>query len=221
MNKYAVIFDMDGVICHTNPYHTIAFERFFEKRGLNPTHEEYAEHMFGKSNSYILSHFLKRKVEGEEFLALEFEKEALFREIYADHISPIDDFPAFLDSLKTAGLKTGVATSAPRANLDLIMNFLKFEPKMESIMASENVTKHKPDPQVYLKSAENLGVDPANCMVFEDSVSGITAGLNAGMRVIGVLSSHKKEELPPCHLYIDNYLHLTSQTILDILINEK
>lgn len=217
MNNYAVIFDMDGVICHTNPYHTIAFERFFEKRGLNPTHEEYAQHMFGKSNSYILSHFLQREITGKEFLDLEFEKEALFREIYAGYISPIEGFPHFLNQLKENGFKTGVATSAPRANLDLIMNFLGFEPQMESIMASENVTKHKPDPQVYLRSAENLGVAPSRCLVFEDSVSGITAGKNAGMKVVGVLSSHTKEELPVCEYYIDDYLPLSPQIILEIL----
>ncbi len=217
MKDFAVIFDMDGVICHTNPYHTIAFERFFAKRSMYPTHEEYAQHMFGKSNSYILSHFFGRDIKGQELAELEYEKEALFREIYAEAILPIEGFPVFLDQLKADGFKTGVATSAPRANLDLIMNALGFEPKMESVMASENVTRHKPDPQVYLKTAENLSIDPSRCLVFEDSVSGITAGLNAGMRVIGVLSSHQKEELPVCSHYIDNYLSLNTEMIREIL----
>ena len=66
-----VLFDMDGVICHTNPFHTLAFRAFFEKRSLFPTDEAFAQHMFGKSNSYIFAHFLGRKVEGAEFKALE------------------------------------------------------------------------------------------------------------------------------------------------------
>ena len=75
----AVIFDMDGVICHTNPYHAQAFSRFFEKRNLFPTEEEYFHHMYGKNKGYILSHFLGRKIEGQELLDLEFEKERLFK----------------------------------------------------------------------------------------------------------------------------------------------
>ncbi len=196
---------MDGVICHTNPYHSKAFRIFFEKRGLNPSDEEFALHMFGKSNSYILRHFLGREVVGEEFLQLEDEKESLFREIYADVVTPIGGFPEWLAALKRAGFKTGVATSAPRANLELIMGKLGFEPQMESIMASEDVTKHKPDPQVYLQSARNLQVSPQQCVVFEDSFSGVTASIHAGMKVAGVLSSHTRRELPPCDHYIETY----------------
>lgn len=213
MNNRAVIFDMDGVICHTNPFHSKAFRVFFEKRNLYPTDEEFAEHMFGKSNSYILRHFLGREIVGEEFEEMEEEKESLFREIYADYVSPIAGFSEWLVSLKEAGFKTGVATSAPRANLDLIMTKLGFEPHMESILASEDVTKHKPDPQVYLKSADNLFVNSKNCVVFEDSFSGVSAAINAGMKVVGVLSSHTKSELPPCDFYMSNYSDISLDSL--------
>lgn len=213
MESKAVIFDMDGVICHTNPYHSIAFRVFFEKRGLKPTDEEFAQHMFGKSNSYILKHFLGREITGQEFIDMENEKEGLFREIYASEVKTIPDFIPFLNALKKDGFKTGVATSAPRANLDLIMGKVGFEPLMESIMASEDVKNHKPNPEVYLTSAANLGVSPSDCMVFEDSFSGVTAAINAGMKVTGVLSSHTKEELPPCDHYISDYNDLGASLI--------
>lgn len=216
MNK-AVIFDMDGVIAHTNPYHSIAFREFFKKRGLAPTEEEFAQHMYGKSNSYILSHFLKRSIFGEELEKLEFEKESLFREIYKEHIKEIEGFSQFTDNLLQDGFQLGVATSAPRANLDLVMGNLGFEPKMNSILASENVTHHKPDPEVYLKSAKNLNVQPENCVVFEDSFSGVTAAINAGMKVVGVLSSHTKEELPPCYAYIQNFTEINIEKINQLI----
>lgn len=216
MKNLAVIFDMDGVICHTNPYHSLAFKSFFGKRDLHPSNEEFALHMFGKSNSYILKHFLGREVVGEEFKAFEFEKESLFREIYADKIETIPGYLDFLISLKSKNFKTGVATSAPRANLNLIMNFLGFENHMESILASENVKKHKPDPEVYITSALNLNVPISNCVVFEDSFSGISAALNANMKVVGVLSSHTKEDLPPCDLYINDYSKINSEIILNL-----
>ncbi len=214
--KKAVIFDMDGVIAHTNPYHSLAFREFFKKRDLYPTDEEFAVHMFGKSNSYILAHFLGRKVEGEEFIAMEEEKEGLFRQLYEEHVKEIDGFLPFLSSLKAHDFLTGVATSAPRENMDLIMGKLGFRPNMESMLSSEDVTRHKPDPEVYLKSAHNLGVSPEHCVVFEDSFSGITAATRAGMQVVGVLSSHTREELPPCSLYIEDYTRLQAIDILEL-----
>ncbi|WP_339717754.1 HAD family phosphatase [Cyclobacterium amurskyense] len=217
MRNQAVIFDMDGVICHTNPFHSEAFKVFFGKRGLNPTEEEFEKHMYGKSNKYIFNHFLGREIVGEEFTNLENEKEGLFREIYADNIKTIPEFLPFLQGLKKEGYRTGVATSAPRANLDLIMGHLKFSPNMESILASENVKNHKPDPEVYLTSAKLLDVNPANCLVFEDSFSGVSAAINAGMQVVGVLSSHAKEDLPPCQLYINDYSEIDLQTVDQLL----
>lgn len=214
MNKeVAVIFDMDGVICHTNPYHSLAFREFFSVRNLSPTDEDFAQHMFGKSNSYILSHFLKRPVSVEELLQMEEEKEGLFRKLYAPYIEPITGVVEFIADLKYNGVKLGVATSAPRANLDLILSKVPVRDQMGSILASENVKKHKPDPEVYLSSAINLGVSPDQCLVFEDSFSGISAALNAGMRVVGVLTSHTKEELPPCNLYVNDYTGLSFDTI--------
>ncbi|MCP9766955.1 HAD family phosphatase [Lacihabitans sp. LS3-19] len=217
MNQAAVIFDMDGVICHTNPFHSLAFKTFFAKRDLYPTEEEFSLHMYGKSNSYILKHFLGREIVGQEFIDLEFEKESLFREIYSENVKPIERYLEFLSELKSGGFKTGVATSAPRANLDLIMGKLGFEPNMESIMASENVSQHKPNPEVYLKSAENLGVNPQRCIVFEDSFSGVSAGLKAGMKVVGVLSSHTKDELPPCSIYINDYSEIDLHAINSLI----
>ncbi|WP_028298807.1 HAD family hydrolase [Olivibacter sitiensis] len=219
MNPYAIIFDMDGVICHTNPYHSDAFKTFFDKRQIPYTEQELRDHMFGKHNSYILSYFMKREIAGEELLMLEQEKESLFREIYADHVETIPSFMTLLEELKKASFKTGVATSAPYANLELIMGKLGFESLMESTLSSENVSKHKPDPEVYLKSAENLAVDPSNCLVFEDSYSGVTAARNAGMKVVGVLSSHTKEELPPCQFYIHDYHDIDMEKLRDILLS--
>ncbi|MGJ1387273.1 HAD family hydrolase [Sphingobacterium spiritivorum] len=217
MSQYAVIFDMDGVICHTNPYHAKAFEAFFNKYNIESSEQEFQDHMYGKHNSYIMSYFFKRPVEGEELLRLEFEKEDMFRQIYKSEITPISRFPEFLDELKQEGFKTAVATSAPKANMDLIVEGLQFAKKMESMLSSENVTKHKPDPQVYLLTAERLGVDPSQCLVFEDSYSGISAALNAGMKVVGVLSSHTREQLPPCDAYISDYTEITAQKVKELI----
>lgn len=205
MDNYAVIFDMDGVIAHTNPYHTEAFKQFFDKYNVAYTMEEFEHHMYGKHNDYIMRYFFKRPLIDAEVKKLADEKEALFREIYADHVSPIAGLPEFLNGLKTAGYHLGVATSAPRANLDFIIDKLALRPIMDAILSSEDVSAHKPDPEIYLKAAGKLDVQPAHCVVFEDSHAGVSAALNAGATVVGVLTSHTADELPPCASYIHDY----------------
>jgi len=217
MNNYAVLFDMDGVICHTNPHHAKAFEAFFDKYQIPYTEQEFEDHMYGKHNSHIMTYFFKRPIHGEELLKLEFEKEQLFREIYKDKVETIPHYLDFLKSLKANNFKTAVATSAPRANMDLIIDTLGIRESMDSTLASEDVTLHKPHPEVYLKSAANVNVEPSNCIVFEDSFSGITAGRNAGMKVVAVLSSHTKEQLPKCSYYINDYSEITVEKIKEIL----
>lgn len=217
MNNYAVLFDMDGVICHTNPFHAKAFEIFFDKHHISYTEKEFEDHMYGKHNSHIMTYFFKRPIHGEELIQLENEKEALFREIYKDEVKTIPGYVDFLNELKANNFKTAVATSAPRANMDLIIDQLDIRSKMNSLLGSEDVTLHKPHPEVYLKSAANVGISPEQAIVFEDSFSGVTAGLNAGMKVVGVLSTHSKEQLPPCSFYINDYSEITIDKIFEIL----
>lgn len=217
MDKYAVIFDMDGVIADTNPYHTKAFERFFDKYNVPHSVADFEDHMYGKHNSYIMKHFFQREIAQDEFLQLEMEKEGLFRELYKEKAEAIAGFVPFLHQLRENGFKTAVATSAPKANLDLIVDTLEIRTQMDSILTAEDVTKHKPDPQVYLKSADILGLPPENCLVFEDSYSGVTAGQAAGMEVVAVLSTHTKEQLPPCKYYIYDYTDLPLEDLYALL----
>ena len=127
---------MDGVICDTNPYHSLAWKAFLDKFGIVSSEEEFIAHMYGKSNSYILKHFFKRNIVGEEFAKMEFEKEALFREIYEAHVKPITGLIEFIENLKANGVKTGIATSAPLLNMELILSQLPLRNKMRSEGAS-------------------------------------------------------------------------------------
>lgn len=210
---FAVVFDMDGVICDTNPHHSLAWKAFLKKFEIDATEDEFIAHMYGKSNSYILKYFLKRDVIGDEFIAMEFEKEALFRQLYEPDLVPIAGLMEFIADLKANGVKTGIATSAPVENLELILSKLPLASQMESLLSSSDVIHHKPNPEVYLKSAANLGIAPENCVIFEDSHSGVSAGKAAGAKVVGVLSTYKKEELPVCDDYIVDYKEMSYKKI--------
>jgi HAD superfamily hydrolase (TIGR01509 family) len=208
---------MDGVICDTNPYHSLAWKAFLGKFGISATEEEFIAHMYGKSNSYILKFFFKREIIGAEFQRMEFQKEALFREIYEPYVAPIDGLLEWIEELKSNEIKTGIATSAPIENLDLILSKLPLRDKMQSLLASHDVNHHKPHPEVYLKSAQNLGIEPAQCIVFEDSYSGVSAGKAAGAKVVGVLSTYQASELPPCDAYIADYKDINFDKITKLL----
>lgn len=216
-NRFAVIFDMDGVIADTNPYHAKAFEAFFDKYQVEYTQEAFEKHMYGKHNSYIMQHFFGRPLSPQEIGTLEAEKEGLFREIYQAVATPVGGLVDFLHDLRQHDFLLGVATSAPRANMDLVLDTLGIRDLFQSTLSSEDVKLHKPHPEVYLKSAEALQVSALQTMVFEDSFSGVTAGMAAGMAVTGVLTSHKKEELPPCAAYIRDYRDIDAATVKSLL----
>ncbi len=196
---------MDGVIADTNPTHSEAFRLFFDERSIPYTEDDLVHHMYGKHNAYIMNYFFKRQLNLSELDALAKEKEALFRKLYGPYVKPVEGLLGFIARLRASGLKTAIATSAPRENLNLIVDKLALRPQMDALLSSEDVTKHKPDPAIYLETARRLDTDPVNCLVFEDSHSGVSAAINAGMQVVGVLTSHKKEELPQCRYYIRTY----------------
>ena len=208
IQMFAVIFDMDGVIADTNPTHDIAWRVFLERYDVFATDNDLRANMYGKHNSQILSYFLKRSLTQSEILDLQFEKEAIFREIYRPIAEPVKGFLHFLNDLKRNGVKTGIATSAPVENLDLILEVFPLRDKMESLLSERDVTRYKPEPDVYLQSAANLGVSPSQCVVFEDSISGVQAGLNAGMKVVGVTTTYTPAELPPCSAYVPDYQNI-------------
>lgn len=217
MKKYAAIFDMDGVIADTNPYHTLAFKQFFDKLQISFNEDDFKKHMYGRHNSYIMRYFIDPDLSDTEIAQLEKEKELIFREIYEQHAVPVNGLPDFLEDLRRHDFILGVATSAPRENMELILEKLNLKSFFSSTLSGNDVSKHKPDPQVYLQSAAQLGVDPRSCMVFEDSYSGATAGINAGMAVTAVLTSHPKDELPDCVDYIRDFTETSAAKVIALL----
>lgn len=215
--QYAVLFDMDGVICNTNPYHVKAYEILLQKHQISFSKTNFANQINGKHNSHILKYFFKRPLSKAALIDLEDEKELIFREIYKEKVEPITGFINLLNSIRQEGFKTGIATAAPKANMEIIIHSLKIEDKMDSLFACEDVVYHKPNPEIYLKSAKNLQVSKENVLIFEDSYSGVTAGLEAGMKVIGVLSSHQAQELPGCSLYINDFTEITTSDLFQLL----
>lgn len=207
MNQnFAILFDMDGVIVDSNPTHTIALKQFCLKHGYNLTDQQLREKIYGRANKDWIPNLFG---EIPEKLRQEYadEKEALFREIYHD-IMPVDGLIDFLNLLDKEGIKRAIATSAPRANVDFTLSKTATGRYFNTILDEAFVTIGKPHPEIYLKSAVALGMAPEQCIVIEDSISGVKAGKAAGCKVIGITTTHTIEELDGIDMAIHDFVGL-------------
>lgn len=212
MKNHAFIFDMDGVLVDSNPTHKIALKQFCKKHGYDLSEKELREKIYGRTNRDWLLNLLGDMDEDTVKRYAE-EKEALFRELYTT-IEPLAGLHPFLEKLEKNGIPTAIATSAPRANVDFTITRTQIERFFPVILDDSFVTKGKPDPEIYLKSAAALGMNPAKCVVFEDSLSGVTAAKRAGCKVVGLTTTHTPEELHETDLNIDNFVGLDPEFIV-------
>lgn len=195
---YAAIFDMDGVIVDTNPHHRIAWRNYYARYGKQLSDADFVQYVSGRHNDAILTHlFAGQPLSADDARRLAYEKEALFRELYQPVIQPVPGLVPFLERLKAAGIRTAVATSAPVENLDFVVDALSLRPYFDVLLDESQVSRPKPDPEIYRKAMTLLDVAPAGSVVFEDSVTGIRAAKGAGAYVVGVATTESFDTLRP------------------------
>ncbi|MFP8489509.1 HAD family hydrolase [Gracilimonas sp. Q87] len=146
------------------------------------------------------------------------EKEQMFRDAFDPQEHLVSGFVDFLNALKEYEIKLVVATSAPADNAVHILEGLNITDCFDQVLNSSHVTKSKPDPEPYLKAGKAVSADLKNCIVFEDSISGVQSGLNAGAKVVGVATTHTHNELSNCHLVIDDFEELEVDEIEKLLV---
>jgi len=214
--KFAVLFDMDGVLVDSNPFHKIALKQFCKNHGIDLTEDQLREKIYGRANKDWIPNVFGAI---DPKLAKQYadEKEALFREIYQHDIRPVDGLIDFLRLLERAGISKAIATSAPRANVDFTLEKTGTQGYFKTILDEAFVTRGKPDPEIYLLTAQAVGLPPEQCVVIEDSLSGVKAGKGAGCKVIGITTTHTKEELSETDMVIDNFRDLRPETVFSAL----
>lgn len=216
MSSFGVVFDMDGVIVDTNPYHKISLKQFCEKYGYHFTDEELIKRIYGRTNNEWIAN-LFGKLSKERLLELGEEKEAMFRAIYKDVIEPVPGLESFLKKITHQKIPCAIGTSAPRSNVDFVLDNTGLQKYFPVILDQSHVEHGKPNPEIYLKTAQALNLPPAQTIVFEDSLSGIEAAQRAGARVVGVTTTHTPAELKHCDLVIPDFTHLELETLAVIL----
>jgi HAD superfamily hydrolase (TIGR01509 family) len=216
MKKIGFLFDMDGVIVDTNPTHKIALRQFCRTHGHDLSEEELRDKIYGRTNKdWIPAVF--GKISPEQIKAYADEKEALFRKLYLNKIEPMTGLISFLEKLKRDGLACAIATSAPRENVDFVLEHTGIAKYFSTILDESFVDVGKPDPEIYLKTAAALGYAPKDCLVIEDSISGVKSGKAAGCKVLGITTTHTPEELSETDLSVQNFVGLDPQTLISSL----
>ena len=169
----AVILDMDGVIIDSNPFHRMAWTAFLERHGVAVSEPMFKNIIFGTTGDQAIRRLLQPPELTAEQLSLYTEEvDTAYRKIVSgsEQIFPVRGLYNFLDFVKEIGFKIGLATSAPPENISLILERLGITEYFDVIVDKTHVTKGKPDPEVYLKTLENLKTDSLYCLVFEDSI---------------------------------------------------
>jgi beta-phosphoglucomutase family hydrolase len=199
----ALLFDMDGVIINSNPIHRRAWELYNRSFGIETT-DEMHQRMYGRRNDQIVRDYLGDQLSDAEVFEHGAAKERLYRELAGPSLgsSLVPGVREFLE--KHRDLPMAVATNAETANVNFVLQAANLSPYFRAVVDGHQVSQPKPAPEVFLKAANQLGAAPAECIVFEDSYSGVEAGLAAGMRVVGLLTTH--HELPGTTLAVNDFL---------------
>ena len=169
--------------------HAEAFALFAERHGLPPLTKEDRARLDGRRNSEIFPILFSREVSRDEWLAYEHEKEGLYRELSRGRLAPMKGLIELIDRLRADRIPMALATSAPKANVVHTLAELELASAFPVIVRGDEVARGKPAPDVFIEAARRLGVDPAECLVFEDAPMGIEAAHAAGMRVVALTTS--------------------------------
>lgn len=183
-----LIFDLDGVVLDSNPVHVVAWQEYLTRLNVAMP-PRFTEQMYGKRNDQILTELFP-DLSPEEISRHSQDKEALFRERMAPEFEQrlTKGLREFLQA--NAERPIGLGTNAEKANADFALETAGIRQFFRTEVNGWMVPKAKPAPDIYLKVAQNLGLAPRNCIIFEDSFSGVAAGLAAGARVVGITSTH-------------------------------
>lgn len=215
MRTGACIFDLDGVLVDTAKYHYKAWKRLTDKLGIDFTEDD-NERLKGVSRMASLEIILEiGNIELDERKKLEYA--TLKNNWYIEYISkmtPSEILPGcvqFIRELKNVNIRIAIGSASK--NTPMILERVGIQGMFDAVADGNNITKAKPDPEVFLKAAEMVGTKPENCVVFEDAVAGVQAALNAGMKCIGIGSP---EVLTKAHFVVPGLYEMSIEKLRTI-----
>jgi beta-phosphoglucomutase family hydrolase len=196
-----VIWDMDGVLVDTSQFHFQAWSRALSERGIPLTRESFRT-TFGMNNAGILTVLLRQPPPPDLLADISDRKERLFRRAVRGRVQLLPGVLTWLERLKAAGVQQAIASSAPPANIDALVDELGLRTYFDAIVSGSDLPG-KPDPAVFLKAARLIGAPPERCVVVEDAIAGVGGALRAGMKCIAVTTTNTAQALKKADVIVE------------------
>jgi beta-phosphoglucomutase len=212
-----VIFDMDGVLVDSAEAHYRAWCLLGEEVGT-PHPREFFAKTFGMHNREIIPLWLGPGLPSAEVERLSVLKEAMYREVAAETLRPVDGVVELIHALRADGFLLGVGSSGPPPNVELALDLLGVRGDFAALSTAADVREGKPHPEVFLKAAERLGIPPSRCAVVEDAPQGIEAGRRAGSKTIALVSTRPAEELAGADILVRSFGELDPGRIRSLIL---
>jgi beta-phosphoglucomutase-like phosphatase (HAD superfamily) len=212
MRTAALIFDMDGTMIDSMPFHRNSWIDFAALHGIGMSIDEMMRRTTGRTGAECMQELFGRPMAREESLRLVQQKEVLYRQAFAPPVfREVAGFRAFAAHARALGLKLGVGTAGDAHNIAFALEHLALPEAPHAVVGGDEGLPGKPEPAIFLEVARRLAVAPAHCIVFEDAPLGIEAARRAGMRAVAVCTGHTAEELDGPHVLaaIDHYAGLS------------
>ncbi len=217
MADRAVIFDMDGVLVDSYQAHLESWRQLGAEHGLTMTNEQFSA-TFGRTSRDIIRNLWGDCVSDEDIPAADDRKEAMYREIIRRDFPAMDGATDLLRDLHIAGFAMAIGSSGPPENVAAVCECLPGAELISAQVTGMDVTRGKPDPQVFLIAAEKLGIDPGRCAVVEDAPAGVQAARAAGMAAIAITGTADRETLAQdAHFVVDSLRELSADSIVRLV----
>ena len=194
MNEFkAFLFDLNGTMIDDMDYHVRSWHRILNSLGAGITKEQAKAECYGK-NHELIERIFPGKFSGEEKDRMSVEKEKQYQEEYRPSLALIPGLMEFLIEAKKNNIKMAIGSAAIMFNIDFVLDGLDIRHYFDVIVSADDVSRSKPDPETYLKCASLLGIDPQDCLVFEDVPKGVESAYNAGMKAMVLNTMHVQHE---------------------------
>jgi len=215
--RLGVIFDIDGVLLDSYNLHYECWRVIAEKHSITLSEKEF-DSLFGRRGNEIVHAIWGEELPDEQVVSIHRKKQALYRENLQRNFPKMDGAIQLIDSLAAEGFVLGIGSSAPPENVEVSLRGLNRTNSFKAVVSGNDVTRGKPDPQVFLLAAQLMEVEPSSCAVIEDAPAGIAAGIAGGMTAIALAGTAPPESLTAAHLVVTSLRQLTPKQIADLII---
>ena len=215
----ALIFDMDGTMIDSMPFHATSWIEFTRRHGITIDVADLLARTTGRTGAECMNELFARKVADEEAWALIAEKEAIYRELFAPVFTEVAGFKVFSQEALANALKIGVGTAGDRHNIAFAFSHLKLPYTPHAVVGGDEGLAGKPEPAIFLEASRRMRTTPGRCIVFEDAPFGIEAARRAGMHAVAICTSYTPAELSGPHVlaHARNFDELLDKKFLETL----